>query len=254
MLTRSTFLITFSMLFFHILTIAYAQNPLRIAYPTFPPFFWATENGEMKGFFYEIITEAVEKRMAIPVLWKAYPWTRCQKNLKDGKDDAILTVPTAERSVYTVTHENPFYLKSLKLFTYSDHSRIREILQIKEIADIKRGNFSVITYRGNGWHKENIDSKQIKTHETSYLENVWRMLAAKRGDIVIEWPHGAWPDIKRLELSDKIIETSVTLSEMPFHMLIRKDSTYVNILPEFNDVIKKMYEDDTIANILSKYY
>jgi polar amino acid transport system substrate-binding protein len=80
------------------------------------------------------------------------------------------------------------------------------------------------------------------------------MLAAKRGDIVIEWPHGAWPDIKRLGLSDKIIETPVTLSEMPFHMLIRKDSTYVNILPEFNNVIKKMYEDDTIANILSKYY
>jgi len=63
------------------------------------------------------------------------------------------------------------------------------------------------------------------------------MLVAKRGDIFIEWPHGAWPDIKRLGLSDKVVETSVRLSEMPFHMLIRKDSPHVNILAEFDNVI-----------------
>jgi polar amino acid transport system substrate-binding protein len=254
MLRKSAFLIIFLMLLFHMTAITHAQTPLRIAYPTFPPFFWAAEKGEMKGFFYEIIAEAVEKRMGIPVVWTAFPWTRCQKNLKDGKDDAIITVPTKERATYTVTHKKPFYLKSLHVFTYAEHARINEIQQIKVIADIKKGNFTVITYHGNGWHKENVDSKGIMTHETSYLENVWRMLVARRGDIVIEWPHSAWPDIKRLGISDKIVETSVRLSEMPFHMLIRKDSSYANILPEFDDVIKRMSEDETISKILSKYY
>jgi len=159
-----TFIIVVSMLVSLAMATAHAQTPLKVAYPTFPPFFWAAEKGVMKGFFYEIIMEALENRMAVPVAWKAYPWTRCQKNLKDGKADAVITVPTAERATYTVTHKNPFYLKSLNVFTYAGHSRIEEIRQIKEIDDIKSGNFSVITYRGNGWHTENVDSKGIMTH------------------------------------------------------------------------------------------
>ena len=55
----------------------------------------------MKGLFYDIISEALEKRMGISVTWTAYPWKRCQENLKAGIDDAILTVPTARTQVPT---------------------------------------------------------------------------------------------------------------------------------------------------------
>ena len=69
MLKKSTFIIVVSMLIsYGTATAGHAQTPLKIAYPTFPPFFWSTEKGEMKGFFYEIIMEAVVKRMALPDL------------------------------------------------------------------------------------------------------------------------------------------------------------------------------------------
>lgn len=208
----------------------------------------------MNGFFYEIITEALEKRMGVNVVWKAYPWPRCQENLKTGKDDAVITVPTMERAAYTVTHADPFYEKALNLFTYVDHPRMTEIMQIRKIQDLREGGFSVITYSGNGWHKENVQSLGIRTYVTSYLENVWKMLAEKRGDTVIEWPPGAWPDIRQAGVFASIIDTKITLSTMPFHLLIRKDSPLVNILPDFNETIKKMEEDGTITLILSKYY
>jgi polar amino acid transport system substrate-binding protein len=192
--------------------------------------------------------------MGLTVVWAVYPWTRCQENLKIGTDDAIITVPTLERAAYTVTHKDPFYQKPLHLFTYIDHPRIAEIKKIRKIDDLREGGFSVITYSGNGWHRENIQPLGIKTYETSYLENQWKMLAEKRGDTVIEWPPGAWPDIKRVGVPDRLVDTGVTISSMPFHLLIRKTSHHAGILADFNETIKRMKTDGTIRMILSRYY
>ena len=229
------------------------QPPLTIAYPPFAPFHSKSADGSITGFFYDIITVAVEHRMGIPLAWDAYPWPRCQANVAAGRRDAILTVPTSERAAYSVTHETPFFIKKLNVFTAADHKRLKEILAIKEIADIKKGGFSVVTYSGNGWHQENVAALGVQTFETSILKSVWRMLAAGRGDIVIEWPRSAWPDIRLLGLSGEIIQTPVVLSVMPFHMLIGKNSPYKGILPELDVTIRAMQADGTIDRILAKY-
>ncbi len=201
---------------------AQAQPPLRIAYPEFPPFHWTDGHGHLTGFFHDMIREALEKRMDVPTVWTAYPWTRCQENLKQGLDDAILTVPTAEREEYTVTHRNPLYSKALHVYTYAGHERLPEIRRLREVADIGKGGFSVVTYSGNGWHKEHVESLGVKTFETAYLKNVWIMLANKRGDIVIEWPPGARPDIQAAGVGDQIVDMGITIAAMPFHLLVRK--------------------------------
>ncbi len=233
---------------------ARAEPPLRIAYPAFPPFHYVKDSGEMAGFFYEIITEVLVKRMGMKVVWTMYPWPRCQENVRNGIDDAILTVPTSERLEYTVTHRYPFYKKPLNVFTYAGHERISEIRKIRSIMDIKHGNFVVITYSGNGWNKENVESNGVKTYVASYLENVWRMLVEKRGDIVLEWPPGAWPDIKRSGTYDKVIDTANTIAEMPFHIMIRKGSPYISRLDGFDKAIMDMMKDGTLLAITSRYY
>ena len=73
------------------------------------------------------------------------------------------------------------------------------------------------------------------------------------GDVVIEWPPGAWPDIDRLGLADRIIDTGTTLASMPFHLLIRKNSYYTTILDHFDATIVQMYSDGTMSMILSRY-
>ena len=233
---------------------ATAGSPLRIAYVEFPPFHYTQDDGRLTGFFYDIITEALTAEMGIPLVWTVYPWNRCQENVKVGTDDALLTVPTAERLVYTATHQDPFYLKLQDLFTYKDHPRLDDIMQIRALTDLKKDGFSVITYTGNGWNKENVASLGVKIEETSRLENVWRMLAEKRGDLVIEWPPGAWSVIDSVGVRDRVIDTHVSVSEVPFHLLIRKGSAYVALLPAFNKTIQDMKANGTIAEILANYY
>jgi polar amino acid transport system substrate-binding protein len=232
---------------------ASAREALRIAYPIFPPFHWVNGQGQMQGLFYDIIAEALEKRMGVALIWTAYPWTRCQENLKTGMDDAILTVPTAERSTYTITHPHAFYEKPLNLFTYEGHPHMDAIQRIGSIADLADSGFSVITYGGNGWNRKHIRSRGIKTYETPHLENVWRMLAQRRGDLVIEWPPGAWPMISRLKLSQQIVDTGITISTMPFHLLLRKGAADLSILNAFDATIQRMKADGTMASILKRY-
>ena len=229
------------------------EKELKIAYPDFYPFFSETRQGRLTGFFYEIVTEAIQQRMGIPVEWTQMPWKRCQFQVQAGTYDAMITVPTEERLVYSVTHPTPFYKKEIRLFTYSGHKRLAEIEAIRTIADIQQGGFSVITYSGNSWNANNIERIGIPTIDTSEVHNVWKMLAAERGDLVIEWPVGARAGIEQAGAAAGIIETDVALEAMPFHLLIGKKSEYRDIIDEFNIVIEKMLEDGSITDIVSKY-
>jgi len=231
---------------------AAAQGPLRIDFPEFWPFFATSEKGTVEGIFHDIVTEALS-RMGIESTWSPFPWPRCQERVRTDESDAMVTVPTPERLRYTKTHNDPFYRKDLKVFTYLGHPRISQIKAIRSIDDIRRGGFSVVTYSGNGWNDKHIRKLGIKTYETPKLPNVWRMLANRRGDIAIEWPGGAWPDIMAAGVEKFIVQTDVTLESMPFHLLIRRDSPYTDRLPEFNKMILDMKKDGTLDRIADKY-
>ncbi|WP_338667577.1 substrate-binding periplasmic protein [Pseudodesulfovibrio methanolicus] len=231
---------------------SFAADPLRVVYPDYWPFFTRTVEGRMTGFFYEIVSEALG-RMGIRSTWRAYPWSRCQALVRSGDADAMITVATAERLAYAATHEDPFYLKRLKVFTTVDNPRLAEIRNIRSIDDIDRLGLVVVTYHGNGWNDKFIRSRGIKTYESPLLKNVWLMLANRRGDIAIEWPMAAWPLIEEGGVANRIVETDVSLEAMPFHLLINRDCPYAERLPEFNEVIKQMKAEGQIEAIVGKY-
>jgi polar amino acid transport system substrate-binding protein len=232
--------------------VAFAAEPLRVAYPDYWPFFTRTGEGYMTGFFFDIVSEALG-RMGVSSRWRAYPWSRCQALVRSGEADAMITMPTAERLVYAATHEDPFYMKRLKVFTTTGHPKLPGIRNIRTIDDIYRMGLVVVTYRGNGWNDKFIRSHGIKTYESPLIKNVWLMLANHRGDIAIEWPMAAWPLIEEGGVAGRIVETDATLDAMPFHLLINRDCPYAVRLDEFNEAIKQMKAEGRIKAILSKY-
>lgn len=251
---RDFFLVTFVLLCAVLPpNAAQAQSPLRIAYTGFAPFHSREPGKPLEGFFHAILSEALERRMGIALKWTAYPWKRCQYNVRNGIDDALLTVPTAERLAYAATHTTPFYRKNMHIFTRVNHPRLVLIKTLPSIAAIKENDLAVVTYNGNSWHQAKVASLGITTYETDPIDNVWRMLAAGRGDLVIEWPHGAWPAIRRLRLTNRLTDTGVRLASMSFHLLIRKASAHVTALKDFEEVIQEMHTDGTIAAILAPF-
>ena len=230
-----------------------ADKSMHIVYPDYWPFFSTNSEGKLTGIFYEIITIALHERMGIDIHWDCFPWKRCQLYVKKGKADAMITVPTTERLAYCRTHPEPFHNKTMNIFTYAGHPYLDKIIGFRTIKDISRSGMSVLTYAGNGWNDKYIRSKRIPTIEAPRRSMEWSMLAHKRGDLIIEWPAGAWPDIFRLGLQDRIIQTDIVLDSMPFHLLIGRESIYIERLKEFEQVISAMQKDGTIQKIMDKY-
>lgn len=229
---------------------ARAQEPLRIAYPEFPPFHWRDGQGRMAGFFYEIIVEAVQRRMGIPTVWENQPWARCQASVREGTADAMLTVPTAERLEYAAASPEPFYSKRMNVFTRAGHPRLQEIRALTRLGDLRAAGFSVVTYNENGWSEANVEPLGVPAYKANSLQSVWRMLALGRGDLVIEWPPAAWPDIRALGLDSEIIQTDAVMASMPFHLLVGRNSPHADILPGFSRAIRAMREDGSLERIL----
>ncbi|NDV26374.1 ABC transporter substrate-binding protein [Desulfovibrio sp. JC010] len=231
---------------------AHAQRSLTIAYPDYWPFFSRSENGTMDGMFYEIISKAA-LNSKIRLQWNEYPWKRCQRYVQQGRADAMITVPTKERLEYSVTHPTPFYNKTMNIFTYAGHPKMGIINKIKNIDDLKASGLTVITYAGNGWNDKHIRSRGIKVQESHLREGVWPMLSRGRGDLIIEWPAGAWPDIDRQGLRKKIIQTDIVLESMPFHLLISKKSPYASSIGTISNTLADMKKNGSIQEIIHKY-
>ncbi len=229
------------------------ETAMKIVYPDFYPFFSRNNENQMTGIFYEIIREALEKRMHIKVEWENLPWKRCQHNIKNNLADAMITTINPIRMEYSSTHPYPLFVQSVNIFTYKGHEDLKEIEQLTNFNEIYEAGFSIITYLGNGWIERNAESIGIKVHKVSQRDKIWKMLALKRGDIVIEWPEGAWAEIRRFNLEEHIQQTDAVINSVPFHLLIGNKSPYSHILPEFNITIRKMKEDGTIFKITEKY-
>ncbi|MCP4161858.1 MAG: amino acid ABC transporter substrate-binding protein [Deltaproteobacteria bacterium] len=234
--------------------LSFAKSPIKWATVDYPPAYYKTTNKEVKGYLYEIAIEALEKRLKIPVSISFFPWKRSQMMVQTGKHDMLFTIPTTERLQYSITHKKAAWVKKRIMYTYKKHPRIKEIHNLKGLGSLKKKDFILLSYLGNGWMKAVFDKGAgISVDYATKIELMYKMLAAKRGDIIIEQPSLAVPNIKRLKLTDKIVETRGIGMESDFHILIGKKSKYSYIIPKLNKVIEKMWRDGTIAKILKKY-
>lgn len=232
---------------------AAADGALRIAYTDFPPFHSQDEQGRMSGLLYDIVTEAVQKRLGIPLAWEPCPWARCQERVERGQADALLTVPTPERARYTVTHDVPLYRKERALFTYAGHPRMDQLLALGGVEDIRRAGFTVITYVGNGWVREHLSKAGVRVIETADLGSIWPMLAARRADLAVEWPPAAWDAMQGRVPEGQVVQTPVVLDAVPFHLLVGKGSPLVGFLPQLSLILASMHADGSMERILSAY-
>ncbi len=231
----------------------FSIEPIKWACGEYAPAYYRGENGDVQGYLYDIAVEALETRMNIPVEITFLPWKRCQLYVEEGSYDIMFTIPTAERLEYSVTHETPAWIKRRILYTYINHPRLMDINSIQGLDEINEGNYTILSYIGNGWVENNVKGIGIPVEYAPDMSLIFKKLANKRGDIIIEDPSIADDNIRSDGLDSLIIKTSGIGSESSFHIFISKESAYVDIIDSLNLVIEEMWEDGTIEIILSNY-
>jgi polar amino acid transport system substrate-binding protein len=204
------------------------------------------------GLLIDILDELF-KQLKLPYAIQTYPWARAQAMVKTGEADFLITVPTEERLQYAQASEQPVYLLAMQIVALKDNPRLEEIKKIKSAQDILALNLTPITNMGNGWHKANIDDLGVHTMYGGKDESSLKMLAARRGDIVIDSPTMLTMEIKRLGLTKEIVATGAPFAPLKFHLLLSKKSKYLYLLPRINQAIAVLKKNGTLDRLAAKY-
>jgi polar amino acid transport system substrate-binding protein len=204
------------------------------------------------GLLIEILDE-VFKQIKLPYAVQTYPWARAQAMVESGRADFLVTVPTSERLKYAAVSAQPVFLMPMQVFALRDHPRLQEIKKISSAQDILAMNLTPISNLGNGWHKANIDAIGINTYYGPTDESAAKMLAYKRGDILIDSAVSMGMEIKRLGLSGSIVATGTPFPPLKFHLLISKQSSHLHLMPRINQAIAVLTKNGTLERLSAKY-
>ncbi len=225
------------------------QEPMKLVYySNYPPFSWL-EDGQMKGILIDVLTEAIQNRMNIPVSHEGYPWARAQYMVKTNDADAFATVPTEERRNYTEISSEPVIQITFTIFLSKNSTMIDELKKVETVSGL--ADFCHVQYIGSGWAKQNL--KDMNVYWTPVLEKALLHIAENRFDVFIDTSQVIRFNIKKLGYQDRIIELPNIIDSNSFNLCIGKDSPFVSILPEFNETIIKLREDGSLQEIYNKY-
>ncbi|HYD78989.1 MAG TPA: transporter substrate-binding domain-containing protein [Paucimonas sp.] len=230
--------------------IALGRDPLRINHgESFAPFNWRTESGELRGILLDILTEAFEQRLGIPVRHDGFPWLRAQKLVEEGLADALCTVPTPERLAFAEASAEPVATSPFTLFCRRDNPLLDRLRQAKTLADLRP--FHLVHYLGSSWAKQNLAAEQMSWGSTQNA--ALAMVAARRGDAIIDSSIALRWAIRQLGLQDQLIELPQVFTQQSFNLLIRKSSPDVAALRQFDQALRRMRADGAIRRILESY-
>jgi len=219
------------------------------------PMIYRNASGKAEGIFYDVVSE-VFKRMNIPLQCRLYPWSRAQKMVLDGKADGMVTVYTKDRQKF-LKATNPIIIVDEHIFANRNNPKIKEILNIKSIKELKR--YIIVETIGSGWTKEHIKGAKIIWVTTP--QSAVSMVALGRADIYLMSNYSGSNFIrdqlsKKTLLNDKfkdIVISPYPLAKIEYRLLIREDSSYVDIIGLFNKTLSQMHKDGTYKNIIKRY-
>lgn len=232
---------------------ASGQDRVKWVFTDYPPANFQTETGRFNGFLHDMVIEVFNRGLGMDVDIAVFPWKRCQGMVKTGTADIMVTIPTKERLEYTLTHKRPIWTKQRVLYTYHGHPKLHKIQQLNGLDAILNGGYTVISYLGNGWTTREIEGNGIAVVYATTVDGMYRMLAGKRGDLIIEEKNLAAPRIIKQGLMEKIVETGGVGSESGFHILISKQSACAALISEVDREVEAMRHDGRLDQILANY-
>jgi polar amino acid transport system substrate-binding protein len=215
-----------------------------------PPYSYVDDQNRPAGIFFDILKEALNQRMGIPVKAISLPWGRVQTYVRERKVDGMITVTTQERLKYLVASENVFSI-SLNIYVNKSSPNYSKLADITDISGL--APFEVCEINGNQSAIERYQRFQIEKVKliTKYTQ-CFQMLERQRVDFVVVPPALGNKLITDLGMADSIAEILLRIPAN-HNLLIHKQSPYVDALPEFNRVIQKMREEGFIEKIATKH-
>ena len=220
-----------------------------------PPYTYA-ENGKVTGIIPETLNLIFNYLPNDHVTISTFPWARAQLEVKNNRQDGLLTYPSLKRKSYASFTRSPVLFMDYGFLIYHKENQNRTIIEdAKSFNDLQ--NLSVIVQTGVGWEEDNIPQYIDRKKVGSIEAMIHYLLKRQYGDFLIMPPEQAKYFAKKFGYSDKLKYKKVSFianSNTPFHLGVRETHKKgKNLLTNIEIILKRDDFKLALNNILNNH-
>jgi len=233
---------------------SYGDCDITLRWDDDPPYLMAQAD-EVIGIDVDLAREAMG-RLGCSLSLEKLPWARALRELRDGRVDMLSgAYRTPERELYAhysnvvgLVFPNILFVRRSDEATF-DSNGLRELLE----SDFRLGAQINVSYS---------DEYSALVQNPNYVKNIqylssreslWKMLARNRVDGVVASQLTGLYEIRELGLSDKVIPSSLVISNKPAYFIFSKASVGSKFVADFDLALQSMLDDGTFATIVNRY-
>jgi len=221
----------------------------------YAPYIYVNAKGQAEGIFYDVMV-AVFTKMNKSFEYELYPWKRAQTIVASGQADGMITIPTKERLEFLVASE-PIFESIMKVHYNKKNNKSSQIAGIRSVTELKK--YAVVDYIGDGWAESHLADHNV-IWAPNYTSAIL-MVAVNRGDIFLDDPISIKFHIKKqIEVNPELTEIlqlikrgEHSIVSTPLCLLVRKDSSHVSMLKQFNTTLLELKASGEYKKIVERY-
>ncbi|SCY28267.1 substrate-binding periplasmic protein [Desulfoluna spongiiphila] len=217
-----------------------------------PPYEWVDkETKELKGFAPEVVTHVL-KTMDVPFEIKPYPWKRAERNVLEGKSDALFPASRKAKREKTCHYPGIDLLKSEYCFFIRKEDQGK--LTFTDFSDLKGHKIGVssgYSYTTEFWEflKANKNYTEAKTDELNLKKLVkgrFDYFPGEVGNVAVL--------AKQLGIEDKIVRLPKPITQKPYYIIFNKAKVDEAFVHQFSDALEAYKKSQEYQAIYTKYF
>ncbi|MBV1776044.1 transporter substrate-binding domain-containing protein [Burkholderiaceae bacterium DAT-1] len=227
---------------------ASAQSGLAVYFEQFAPYSFG-QHDQVKGYFVDVLNEAVAKRAGISLKHQGMPWKRAQAMVANGQADLMVTAPTTDRLAYSDKISPAIQVEQLRFYTLRSHPELKSFYKIKQLEDARP--FRIGAYFGSGWVQAHLTGYKVDAAR-DFTESIDKLLIG-RIDLIPDLHETASWMIRDRGVRAEVVELPLVLDTLPFHIMIGKRSPLFSQKDRIATALQGMQSDGTLARLKAKH-
>ena len=231
-----------------LLPVAHAEKIKVIGTHFYKIFEQDETTGKFKGIAVDLLNQVAAKKN-IEIEYAIYPWKRAQYLISTGRADILIgPYRTPEREKQMDFIPIPFYTDNMVFYTLKNKPFVWngqiDLLQTKTILIIKGWAY--------GKRFEEVKDK-LKIFEANNIETAFKMLALRRGDLLLANERNSETTLLKAENSNQFIKTKAPFSFMQGYFAFSLKNKNSEIKNGIHKALTKLYSEGSIQKINKKY-
>lgn len=209
------------------------------------------DGNEVDGLLVSLTREIIEKRMGHSVVGVGLPWSRAQRDVENGRLDALVTYASPSRLAYTNASREVMYTLETRAFVRVGSEAEIAIKMNPEIKTHR--HFTHCMILGDGWSKAFLEQNNINYETGLDTASCLKQIQAGRQDVFLHVSDTAQTAIQDIDASNDIVMLPNVYSSVPLSLLIAKTATVSKgFLTEFDRILAAMKQDGSYHALVAK--